>query len=155
MVEEAAAEHAHGVRQGIVMGLIVLLRVRNVVVMDKAAVVDFLRCGSLGFFQLVEILRQRRRRHRSRDRIIVILEALGYAGKEKRGQDGGVLPVEQVNDSPARVGQPPNDDIALLGVWMADAETTEDGVPRDERRCEEEIALQVLDVADGDCSWYW
>ena len=57
MVEEAAAEHAHGVRQDIVMVLVVLLRVHDVVVMDKAAVVDFLRCGSLGFFQLVEILR--------------------------------------------------------------------------------------------------
>jgi hypothetical protein len=33
-----------------------------------------------------------------RDRIIVFLEALGYAGKEKQGQDGGVLPVEQVDD---------------------------------------------------------
>ena len=45
------------VRQGIVMGLVVLLRVRDVVEMDKAAMVDFLRCGSLGFFQLVEIVR--------------------------------------------------------------------------------------------------
>ena len=44
-------------RQGIAMGLVVLLRVRDVVVMDKVAMVDFLRCGSLGFFQLVEILR--------------------------------------------------------------------------------------------------
>ena len=66
------------------------------------------------------------------DRIIAILEAWGYAGEEKRGQDGGVLPVEQGNDLPARVGRPPNDDIALLEVWMADTEMTEGGVPRDE-----------------------
>ena len=67
-----------------------------------------------------------------RDRIIAILEAWGYAGEEKRGQDGGVLAVEQANDLPDRVGQPPNDDIALLEVWMADAEMTKGGVPRDE-----------------------
>ena len=78
------------------------------------------------------------------DRIIAILEAWGYAGEEKRGQDGGVLPVEQANDSPARVGWAPNDDIALLEVWMAGAEMTESGVPRDEGQCDEEIAL--LDV---------
>lgn len=67
-----------------------------------------------------------------RDRTIVVLEALGYAGKEKQGQDGGVLPVEQADDLPAGVGRPPNDDIALLEVWMADAEMAEGGVPRDE-----------------------
>jgi hypothetical protein len=61
-----------------------------------------------------------------RDKVIVLLEALGYAGKEKRGQDGGVLPVEQADDWPARgAGRPPNDDIAILGVWMADAEMAE------------------------------
>lgn len=67
-----------------------------------------------------------------RDRIIIVLEALGYAGKEKQGQDGSMLPVEQADDLPARVGRPPNDDIALLKVWMADAETTENGVLKDE-----------------------
>lgn len=62
----------------------------------------------------------------------MVLETLGYSCKEKGGQDGGVLPVEQADDLPARVGRPPNDDIALLEVWMADAETTEGGVPRNE-----------------------
>ena len=62
----------------------------------------------------------------------MVLEALGYAGKEKRGQDGGALPVNQTDDLPARVGRPPNDDVALLEVWMADAEMTEGGVPRNE-----------------------
>ena len=85
VVGEAAAEHAHGVRQGVVMGLVVLLRVRDVVVMDKAATVDFLRCGSLGFFQAVENLRQRRRRDRLRDRIIVVLDALGV---RRQGETG-------------------------------------------------------------------
>ena len=67
-----------------------------------------------------------------RDRIIVVLETLGYAGKEKHGEDGGVLPVKQADDLPARVGRPPNDNITLLEVWMADAEMTEGGVPGDE-----------------------
>jgi hypothetical protein len=67
-----------------------------------------------------------------RDRIIVVLEVMGYAGKEKRGQDGGVLPAEQADNLPARVGRPPNDDIALLEVWMTDAEMTEGGVHRGE-----------------------
>jgi hypothetical protein len=58
--------------------------------------------------------------------ITVLLEALGYAGKEKQGQDGGVWPVEQADELPARgAGRPPNDDIAMLGVWMADSETAE------------------------------
>jgi len=62
-----------------------------------------------------------------RDRVIVVLEELGYAGKEKQGQDGGMLTVEQADNLPARVGRPPNDDIALLEVWMANAEMTEGG----------------------------
>ena len=67
-----------------------------------------------------------------RDRIIVVLEALGYASEEKRGQDRGVLPVEQADNLPARIGRPPNDDVALLEVWMTDAEMDQGGVPRDE-----------------------
>ena len=62
----------------------------------------------------------------------MVLETLGYSCKEKGGQDGGVLPVEQADDLPTRVGRPPNNDIALLEVWMADAKTTKDGVSRDE-----------------------
>ena len=43
-----------------------------------------------------------------------------------------MLPVEQADDLPARVGRPPNDNIALLEVWMADVEMAEGGVLRDE-----------------------
>jgi hypothetical protein len=61
-----------------------------------------------------------------REGIIVLLEALGYAGRMKRGQDGGMLPVEQADNLQARGdGRPPNDDIAILGVWMAGAATAE------------------------------
>ena len=69
-----------------------------------------------------------------RDWVIIVLEAVGYAGKEKRGQDGGVLPVEQADDLSVnvRVERPRNDDIARLEVRMADAEMAEGGVPRDE-----------------------
>ena len=59
------------------------------------------------------------------------MEKLG-TGKEKRGQDGGVLPVEQAANLPATAGRPPNDDFVLLEVWMADVEMTEGGVPRNE-----------------------
>ena len=52
----------------------------------------------------------------------MVLEALGYTGKEKQGQDGGVLPVEQANDLPARVRRPPDDNITRLEIWMANAE---------------------------------
>ena len=38
---------------------------------------------------------------------------------------------------------------------MTDAEMTEGWVPGDERRRDEEIAAQVLDVVEGDFSWYW
>ena len=57
MAEEAAAEHAHGVRQCRVMKLVVLLRVFDVVVMDEAATVDFLLSVLLGLVQVVQILR--------------------------------------------------------------------------------------------------
>lgn len=40
-----------------------------------------------------------------RDRIIVVLETLGDAGKEKYRQDGGVLPVEQADDLASRFGR--------------------------------------------------
>ena len=49
MVEEAAAEHAHTVRQGRVMEFFTLLRVLGVVVMDELARVDFLRSDLLEF----------------------------------------------------------------------------------------------------------
>jgi len=61
----------------------------------------------------------------------VVLEVLGYTSKEKQRQDGGMLPVEQADDLPARVRQPSNNGIALLEVWIADAEMTEGRVPRD------------------------
>ena len=83
--------------------------------LGKAVAVDFLRSDLLGFVQLVEILLWQRQRHRSRGRVIVVLEAVGYTGKEKRGQDGGVLRVEQADNLPVRVGRPRNDDIALHG----------------------------------------
>ena len=67
-----------------------------------------------------------------RDRIVVVLEAFGYTRKKKRGQDRGVLPVEQANDTPVRVGRLRNDNIAMLEVGMADAEMTEGRVPGDE-----------------------
>jgi len=45
-----------------------------------------------------------------------------------------MLPVEQADDLPVRVGRPPsrNDDITLLEVWMTDAELTGGGAPGDE-----------------------
>ena len=43
-----------------------------------------------------------------------------------------MLPVEQADDLLARFGRPPNDDVALLEVWMTDAEMNEGRVHRDE-----------------------
>ena len=43
-----------------------------------------------------------------------------------------MLPVEQADDVPVRVGRPRNDDITLLEVGMADTEMTEGQTPRDE-----------------------
>ena len=43
-----------------------------------------------------------------------------------------MLPVDQADDLPVRVGRPRNDDVALLKVWMVGEEMTEDGVPGDE-----------------------
>ena len=43
-----------------------------------------------------------------------------------------MLPVEQANDLPGRVGRPRSDDIAMLEVWMVGAEMLEGGVPADE-----------------------
>ena len=57
-----------------------------------------------------------------------------------------MLPVDQADDLPVRVGQPRNDDVALLKVWMAGEEMTEDGVPGDEGQRDEEIVVQVLGV---------
>lgn len=57
-----------------------------------------------------------------------------------------MLPVDQADDVQVRVGRPRNDDVAQLEVGMADAEMTEGRVPGDERRRDEEIAVQVLDV---------
>ena len=54
------------------------------------------------------------------------------SARRNGGRDGNMLPVEQANDLPVRVGRPQNDDIALLEVWMADAEMAEGGVPADE-----------------------
>ena len=57
-----------------------------------------------------------------------------------------MLRVELVDDLPVKVGRLRNDGIALLEVWMADAEMTKGAVPGDEGRRDEEIAVQVLDV---------
>jgi len=57
VAEEAAAEHAHGLRQYCVMKLVVLLRVFDVVVMDKAATVEFYLFALLGFVQVIQLLR--------------------------------------------------------------------------------------------------
>ena len=55
MAEEAAAEHAHGVRQRRVMKLVVLLRVFDLVVMDEAATVEFHLFAFLGFVQVIQL----------------------------------------------------------------------------------------------------
>ena len=56
------------------------------------------------------------------------------------------MPVEQADNLPVVVRRPRNGDIALLKVWMADAEMAEGGVPGDKGRRGEKIAVQVLDV---------
>ena len=58
LVEKAVDEHGHGVRQRIVMELVVLLRVLDVVEMDETAVVESHRVALLGLVQLVHVRRQ-------------------------------------------------------------------------------------------------
>lgn len=55
-----------------------------------------------------------------------------------------MLPVEQADDLPVRVGRFRNDDVVLLEVGMADAELIEGRVAGDEGRRDEEIAAQAL-----------
>jgi hypothetical protein len=73
--------------------LIALLRAGDIMVMDEATTAQILLAGSLSSVQLVEVLWQRGRRHRLRDAITMVLEALGNASEEKHRQDRGVLPV--------------------------------------------------------------
>ena len=75
---KAVAEHAHGVRQCCIMKYVVLLRVFDVVVMDEAATVGLPLSSLLGFVQVVQLLWQRRWRHRLPASIVVTLQSLGY-----------------------------------------------------------------------------
>lgn len=49
MVEEAAAEHAHGVRQGRIMDHFALPRAVGLVIIVEAVMVEFLRPALLDF----------------------------------------------------------------------------------------------------------
>lgn len=86
--------------------------------------VEFLRSALPGFVQVAQIFRQRRQRRRLRDRTIVVLEAFCYTGKEKRGQDRGMLPIEQADTFQL--------ESELGDLGMTDAEMTEGRVPGDE-----------------------
>lgn len=56
----------------------------------------------------------------------VVLHRVGYTGKEKRGQDRGVLEVDYGFDAQViGVGRPRDDEISQLSVGAAEAETTE------------------------------
>ena len=57
-----------------------------------------------------------------------------------------MLPVKQADDLPVRVGRPRSGDVALLSVWMPDAEMTVGGVPGNQGRRDERITIQILDV---------
>jgi len=80
--EEAATERAHGVRQCRVMELVALLRVLDVVVMDEAATVEFLRSALLCSDS----------------------SKSGTPTRRNAGRIKGVLPVEHADDLPVRVG---------------------------------------------------
>ena len=96
VVEEAAAEHAHGVHQGIIMGLVVLLRVCDVVVdkVTSSIAVRLVSSNSLIFSGseggVIDC----------RTGPLWFWRRWGCTGKQKQGQDGGVLPVEQADDFP-------------------------------------------------------
>ena len=94
-------------------------------VVDEAAAVELRLVAPLLLAHGAEVVRERGARHGLRDGVVVVLQLLRYAGEEERGQDRGVLPVDEAGDAQVGVAWGPgHDDVARLEVGMADAEAS-------------------------------